>query len=204
MKWCRLVTARYRHRGVRLGEARNPGPPKRLRRVLNRRPEAQVPTPRTGLRCYRQTMTNLWSLPQYQARLKRTGDSFQLSSVSPTVPASSGTVHRALEGAEQAIQARSESRNTPAVNRGAPLPATERDQDTEEIPHHVIGTPRDSESEDLSVLVGSVGTVSLEGKRRSRANPFEIDDGRSDVGSAVSEDRMQMRRRKRSRKSGKW
>ena len=32
----RLVTARYGHRGVRLGEARNPGPPKRLRRVPNR------------------------------------------------------------------------------------------------------------------------------------------------------------------------
>ena len=27
-KWCKAVFARYGHRGVRLGEARNPGPPR--------------------------------------------------------------------------------------------------------------------------------------------------------------------------------
>ena len=190
MKWCRLVTARYGHRGVRLGEARNPGPPKRLRRVPNRRPGSTGPHSANRFEILSSDDDEPLVPPTVPGSSRANRDSFQLSSVSPTVPASSSAVHRALEGAEQAIQARIESRDTPAVDRGAPLPATERDPDTEEIPRHVIGTPRDSESEDTV----SVGRVSWDGvvggeEAIARAIPFEIDDGRSDVGSAASEDR---------------
>ena len=34
VRWCKSVGARYGHRGVRVGEATNPGPPKRLHRIL--------------------------------------------------------------------------------------------------------------------------------------------------------------------------
>ena len=34
VKWCKSVGARYGHRGVRVGEATNPGPPKPLHRIL--------------------------------------------------------------------------------------------------------------------------------------------------------------------------
>ena len=90
-------------------------------------------------------------------------DSFQLSSVSPTVPVSSSAVYRALGRAGDSSTDRIPGH--PCSRPGCTFASHRKGS---EIPRHVIGTPRDSESETLFVLVGSVGTVSLEGKKRSR------------------------------------
>ena len=128
-------------------------------------------------------MTKFWPLPQCQARLERTGTVSRFQVFHRQSRRSSSGIGGGRTGdssADRILQ-------STGVHR---LPATERDPDTEEIPRHVIGTPRDSESEDTV----SVGRVSWDGvvggeEAIARANPFETSDGRSDVGSAASEDR---------------
>ena len=92
VKWCRLVTARYGHRGVRLGEARNPGPPKRLRRVPNRRPGSTGPHSANRFEILSSDDDEPLVPPTVPGSSRANRDSFQLSSVSLTVPASSGAV----------------------------------------------------------------------------------------------------------------
>ena len=142
VKWCKSAGARYGHRGVRVGEATNPGPPKRLQRSL-----ASA------------SQSNRFEILSSEDELE----------IPTTVPASSGAV-RAVQEARESQAPRRVGRLV-LVSQGVdPFPRmvppavevmpgpTVGDTDTD-IPHHVIGTLRDSDTDETM----SIGQISGDG-----------------------------------------
>ena len=175
VKWHKSVGARYGYRGVRLGEARNPGPPKRLRRILA-------------------------SFSQSMNRFEILSSDDELV-VPTTVPASSGAVREVVEGS--AVQPRRlviVSQDLPPFLRAASteeLPGTTVLEASTEA--HQIGTPRDNFSEETV----SVGRASEEDIGEV-VEDDDLDDGRSDVGSMASEDEEAETPRNPIQKCVKW
>ena len=135
------------HRGVRLGEARNPGLPTWLRR----RPSAR--DGRTGFCFCRQVMTSRWSLPQRESSARQIHPQCQrrqfvgFGVTGGHSPRTSGPFVPGFASSPQV-----------GSSADALLATTARDTDLEEVDHHAIGTPRDST---VSVGQGSVQDIIL-------------------------------------------
>ena len=133
MKWCKSVGARYRHRGVRVGEATNPGPPKWLHRSL-----ASA------------------SQPNRFEILSSSSGVFRSSSSGPGGQRVTGTQTRWAFGSGFSGHGSVSKGGFPAV-QAMPAP-TVGNTDTD-IPHHVIGTRRDSDTDETM----SLGQISGDG-----------------------------------------
>ena len=136
VKWCKSVAARYGHRGVRLGDASNPGPPKRLRRIVAKSSQS----------------TNRFEILSSDDELE----------VSTTVSASPRAARGVVEAA--AVQGRRlviVSQDMPPIFEGNIHRSVPSD-DNPKHPHrtHQIGTPKDSVG-DGTVSVGRARTVDL-------------------------------------------
>ena len=146
-----VVGATYGHRGVRLGEARNPGPPKRLRRILASSPQSmnrfEILSSDDELE-----VSVFWSSSWGCGGLSRAAQTFGFcfADVPPILRAVSTEEFPGTTVMEASTEA------------------------------HQIGTPRDNFNDNTGhASEQDVGEV---------VEDDDLDDGRSEVGSMVSED----------------